>query len=85
MDVMVEEVVKVTRKYQVTIPKGVREKVGIKMGDNLKVADKGDLIVLEKISKRRSLLDFAGCWRGYPKNPKRFMEEIRKMWSTWKV
>lgn len=82
---MVEEVVKVTRKYQVTIPKGVREKVGIKMGDELKVTDKGDLIVIEKIGKRRSLLDFAGCWRGYPENPEEFMEELRKLWSTWKV
>ena len=82
---MVEIVVKVTRKYQVTIPKGVREKVGIKMGDRLKVMDKGDLIVLEKIGKRRNLLDLAGCWRGYPENPKEFMEELRKLWSTWKA
>lgn len=80
-----EEVVKVTRKYQVTIPKGVRERVGIKMGDRMKVTGKGDLIVFEKIGKRRSLLDFAGCWRGYPENPEEFMEELRKLWSTWKV
>ena len=80
-----EEVVKVTRKYQVTIPKGVREKVGIKIGDKLKVMNKGELIVLKKIGKRRNLLDLAGCWRGYPEDPEELMEELRKLWSTWKV
>jgi len=81
----VEEVVKVTRKFQVTIPKSVREKIGIRMGDNLKVVDKGELIVLKKIDKRRNLLDLAGCWRGYPENPEELIEELRKLWSTWKV
>ena len=80
-----EDEVKVTRKFQVTIPKGVREKIGIKMGDKLKVVDKGDLIVLEKIGKRGNLLDLAGCWRGYPENPKELIEELRKLWSTWRV
>jgi len=80
-----EDEVKVTRKFQVTIPKGVREKIGIKMGDKLKVVDKGDLIVLGKIGKRRNLLDLAGCWRGYPEKPEELIEELRKLWSTWKV
>jgi len=82
---VVQEVVKVTRKYQVTIPKRVREKIGIKMGDMLKVAGRGDFITLEKIGKRRNLLDLAGAWRGYPEEPEELMEELRKLWSTWKV
>ena len=79
------EKVKVTRKYQVTIPKEVRRKVGVEIGDELKVMNKGELIVLKKVDERKSLLDFAGCWRGYPEKPDEFMRELRRLWSTWKV
>jgi len=37
---VVEEVVKMTRKYQVTIPKGIRKNVGIDIGDELRVVEK---------------------------------------------
>ena len=79
------EKVKVTRKYQVTIPKEVRRKVGVNIGDELRVIDKGELIVFQKIDKKKSLLEFAGCWKGYPENPDEFMRELRRLWSTWKV
>ena len=76
---------RVTRKYQVTIPKEVRKKVGVEVGDELKVMDKGELIVLQKVSKAKSLLTFAGCWKGYPADPEEFMRDIRRLWSTWKA
>jgi len=75
---------RVTRKYQVTIPREVRKKVGVEVGDELKVTDKGELIILQKMSKEKTILDFAGCWEGYPEDPEKFMEELRKLWSTWK-
>jgi antitoxin PrlF len=75
---------KMTRKYQVTIPREVRIKTGVKVGDEFRVTDKGDLIVLQKINKEKTILDFAGCWEGYPEDPEKFMEDLRKMWSTWK-
>jgi antitoxin PrlF len=76
---------KVTRKYQVTIPKEVRKKVGVEIGDELKVMDKGELIVLQKVNKAKSLLAFAGCWKGYPEDTEEFMRDIRSLWSTWKA
>jgi antitoxin PrlF len=76
---------RVTRKYQVTIPKEVRKRVGVEVGDEFKVADKGEFIVLEKVSKPRDLLSFAGCWNEYPEDPEEFMKDIRKLWSTWKA
>ena len=79
------EKVKVTRKYQVTIPKEVRRKVGVNIGDELRVIDKGELIIFQKIDKKKSLLEFAGCWKGYPENPDEFMRELRRLWSTWKA
>jgi len=50
----VREVV-VTRKYQVTIPKEVREKLGIKVGDRLLVSVRGGCIVLEPIRPSSAL------------------------------
>jgi AbrB family looped-hinge helix DNA binding protein len=76
---------KVTRKHQITIPKDVRVKVGIEVGDELKVMDKGELIILQKVNKPKGLLAFAGCWNGYPEDPDAFMKDLRKMWSTWKA
>jgi len=76
---------KVTRKYQVTIPKEVRKKVGVEIGDELAVTDKGELIVLQKVNKAKSLLAFAGCWKGYPEDTEELMRDIRSLWSTWKA
>jgi len=45
--------VKVTRKYQVTLPKEVREKLGIRIGDVLRVRVEDDKIILEPMIKRR--------------------------------
>lgn len=81
---MAEGTVKVTRKYQITIPKEVREKVSVQIGDEIKIMEQGELIILKKVRKR-TLLDLAGCWRGYPEDPDEFMREVRKLWSTWKV
>lgn len=82
---MVEETVKVTRKYQITIPKRVRKTVGIEIGDELRVSDKGRSVILRKIGGKRSLLELAGCWKGYPEDPEEFMKELKKLWSTWRV
>ncbi len=51
---MVCEVV-VTRKYQVTIPKEVREKLGISVGDRLLVRVVDGRIVLEPIRAENAL------------------------------
>lgn len=46
-------VVKVTRKYQVTLPREVREALGIRVGDLLRVRVEGRRIVLEPLMPRR--------------------------------
>ncbi len=46
-------VVKVTRKYQITLSKEVREKLGIRIGDFLRVKVEDGKIVLEPIVPRR--------------------------------
>jgi len=46
------EIVRVTRKYQVTIPLSIRRKLHIKVGDRLKVRVEGERIVLEPLFER---------------------------------
>lgn len=40
--------VKVTRNYQITIPKDIRKKLGIEVGDVLRVEVEGDRVLLKK-------------------------------------
>ncbi len=47
-----EMLVKVTRKYQVTIPSEVRKKLGIKIGDLLAVKEEGGKIILVPVKGR---------------------------------
>lgn len=63
--------VKVTRSYQVTIPKEIRERIGLREGDYLEVEvdDEGRIIMTKSKRKRRTLR------AGRPLNP----EEIERL------
>jgi len=71
--------VKVTRKYQVTIPKGVRERVGLKIGDELLVSGSGRRIILEKPF---DLDELAGSW-SHVESVDEFMDDVRRLWKRW--
>ena len=43
---------KVTRKYQITIPRDVRERLKIKEGDRVRIHDEGKKIIVEIIKDR---------------------------------
>lgn len=45
-------IVKVTRKYQITIPKNIREKLRIRVGDILKMSIKDEKIIVEPVVAR---------------------------------
>ncbi|MHA1616724.1 MAG: AbrB/MazE/SpoVT family DNA-binding domain-containing protein [Candidatus Njordarchaeales archaeon] len=45
----------VTRKYQITIPKEIREKLGIKIGDKLVVSLEDDKIVIRPVKAMKAL------------------------------
>ena len=44
--------VKVTRKYQITLPKKVREMLKIRIGDLIRVSVKDNKIILEPVIER---------------------------------
>jgi AbrB family looped-hinge helix DNA binding protein len=50
------EVVRVSSKGQVVIPKGFRSRLGLKKGDKLLAYLKGDLLLIRKVGREESLL-----------------------------
>ena len=50
--------VRVTRKFQVTIPERVRKKLGIKVGDRLFVKVEGGRIIMEPMSTRSDPINY---------------------------
>lgn len=54
------EAVTVSPKYQVVIPREVRERVGIKPGERMMVMEKGNVIYLVKIGDMKSAKGFLG-------------------------
>lgn len=52
---------KITSKGQITIPKAVRERLGVGPGDRLEFVIEGDRIAVRPI-KRRGIMDFYGIF-----------------------
>lgn len=72
--------VKVTRNYQVTIPEDVRKKLGIAEGDYVSIETLGKTqAVMKRIVPVEEL---AGAW---DEEMDKIMEDVRKLWKTWKL
>jgi len=58
---------RVTRKFQVTIPKEIREALGINVGDIVvwEISENG-VAILKKSETKKNLEDFRGIWRTHP-------------------
>lgn len=53
---------RVTRNYQVTVPREIRELAGIKVGDTMLFTKEGDDVVLKRIDKDLLSRGF-GAWK----------------------
>ncbi len=75
---------KVSHKFQVVIPKNIRELLGISKGDILQVYEKDDEIVMKKIKSTEplSLKDLKGLGKEIWKDID-FEEYIRKERESW--
>ena len=72
--------VKVTRNYQVTIPEGVRRKLGIKEGDYVSIDVSGETTsVLKRVIP---LEDLAGVW---DEEMDDIMKSVSELWKRWKL
>lgn len=70
-------IAKVTRNYQVTIPKDVREMKGIRIGDTLIFAIEGERIEVLKKRKEELIKEVAGIWKG-KESGLEYVRKIRK-------
>ena len=68
---------KVTRKFQVTIPREIREALGINIGDKVvwELGENG-VAILKRAEVRKSLDEFRGIWRKHPLI-KKFKDSVR--------
>ena len=58
-----EQKAKITSKGQVTIPKAVRDALGLKEGDSLLFEVEGDEVRVHVARSPVSFADYAGAWR----------------------
>lgn len=71
---------KITRNFQVTIPKDVRETKGLNVGDSVLFVlenDKVDLVKMDKEVIRAS----AGLWAGTKETGLEYERRLRKGWE----
>lgn len=70
---------KVTSKGQITIPKEVREQLGIHPGENLGFIEKNGLFFIKKTVKKSPFNKWVGALKATGKKPKsdEIVEELR--------
>ena len=72
----------VSSKWQITIPAGVRKKLGLKPGDLVRFYENesGEVVFRPKTG---SIMDLQGCvkWTGKPVTIEEMNETIRKGWA----
>lgn len=71
----------VTRNFQVTIPKDVREIHGIKVGDKILFSVDGSKVEVSKF-KNNAVEDAFGAWKGKVEPGPNYVKKIR---SEWKI
>ena len=71
----------VTRNFQVTIPKDVREIHGIKEGDKVIFSIEGSKVEVSKF-KNNSIEESFGAWEGRVEPGSNY---VKKMRSEWKI
>ena len=75
-------IAKVTRNYQVTIPKDVRTMQQIEIGDTVLFALEGNKIDFLKLEKNKILDSMAGAWKDKIKGSSiDYVKEVRKGWT----
>lgn len=71
----------VTRNFQVTIPKDVREVKGIRIGDKVLFSVDSDKVEISKFNNN-AIEDAFGAWKGKVEPGSNYVKKIR---SEWKI
>ena len=67
----------VSEKGQVTIPKVIRERLGIRAGDELEFEEEAGRLVARKVSARRPIDDVYGILKDGPRRTDAILRELR--------
>ena len=70
----------ITRNYQLTLPKDVRETKNFKRGDKVLFVVQEDIIQIKKVSKNL-IQETAGLWKGLEKTGIEYQKDVRKGWK----
>ena len=73
-------IAKVTRNYQVTIPKDIRRIKDINIGDTVFFCVEGEKVDFFKMKRENVIKETAGIWGG-KENGVDYVRRIRKSWS----
>ena len=80
VEVMKDEV-KITRKYQVTIPESVRAELGVKIGDKLIVKSENKRIIMETPKRITNPSDTLWCLFDKPLN----VDAVKLVEESWET
>ena len=72
---------RVTNQGQITIPKALRDELGLRPGDDVEFVSRDGLVIVEA-RRRRSILEFAGIAASAAKRTPATAEEIDEMLAT---
>ena len=76
-----QDEVKVTRKYQVTIPESVRSELGVKIGDKLIVKSENKRIIMESPKRIANPSDALWCLFGKPMD----VDAVKLVEESWET
>lgn len=71
---------KITRNYQITLPRDVREVKKLKEGDEVIFVFEDDKVVLQKVDKD-PVLAAAGIWKGMKETGAEYQKRMRSQWK----
>ncbi len=76
-----QDEVKITRKYQVTIPESVRSELGVKIGDKLIVKSENKRIIMESPKRIKNPSDTLYCLFGRPLE----LDAVKLVEQSWET
>jgi len=73
-------ITKITRNYQITLPKDIRKIINVKEGDDIIFLVEDDKVFLTK-SKENQVMAAAGIWKNIKENGEQYQKRIRGQWK----
>ncbi len=73
-------IAKITRNYQITLPKDVRKIISLKEGDEVMFIVEDDKVLLTK-SKEDPMLAAAGIWKNMKETGAEYQKRMRGQWK----